>query len=77
MRREDNVVGAALPGRPTREDRRDHNAARASAEAADPIKALLDRLDAALARNGAVRLPDGRAVRVRAIGCGYAVARRP
>jgi hypothetical protein len=44
----------------------------------DPIRRLLDLLDTALARQGAITLPDGQTVLVRPVaeGC-YAVERRP
>ena len=67
MQREDHVVGAALPGRPTREDRCDYSAGLAGAEAANPLQCLLDLLDAALVRHGAIRLPGGRVVWVRPV----------
>ena len=68
MQCEDHVVGAALAGRPTREDRRDYSAGLAETEAADPIQRLLDLLEGAtLARHGTIRLPGGRVVWVRPV----------
>ena len=54
-----------------------HSDTGSSREALDPILHLLDQLDAALTDSGAIRLPDGRAVRVHPIFCGYAVERQP
>ena len=60
------------------EDRRGHSARPVDTEAADPVRHLLNLLDAALARQGAITLPDGQTVLVWPIsdGC-YALERRP
>ena len=57
-------MGAALAGRPTREDRREHSAGPAETKAGDSAQRLPDLLDTVLARHGAIRLPAaGRASR--------------
>ena len=76
MLREDHVAGRGVTPNPAREDRRDYSADLSRTETTDPIRRLLDLLDAALARDGAIRLPGGRVVRVRPLadGC-FAVER--
>ena len=76
--RGDHVAGRGATPNPARENRWQNSAGLAATEALDPIRRLLDLLDTALARRGAITLPDGRAVLVRPVtdGC-YAVERRP
>jgi hypothetical protein len=74
--REDRVVGAALAGRPTCEDRQEYTAEPASHQTLDPIRGLIKRLEAATASGGSVTL-NGRAIRVRVISGGFALERRP
>ena len=79
MLREDHVAGRGATPNPAREDRRDYSADLSRTETTDAVRQLLDLLDgAALARLGAIRLPGGRAVRVRPVhdGC-LAVERQP
>ena len=59
MLREDHVAGRGATPNPAREDRRDHSADPARAEATAAIRRLLDPLDAALVRRGSIRLPGG------------------
>ena len=70
MLREDHVAGRGATPNPAREDRRDYSADLSRTETTDPIKRLLDLLDAALARDGAICLPCGRVVRVRPLADG-------
>ena len=76
MHSEDHVVGATLPGRPTREDGRDDTADPAFDQVTDPIRALITRLDAAAASGGPVMLDGREPIRARAIPGGFALERR-
>ena len=75
--REDHVVGATLPGRPTREDRRDYTADLVPHQAPDPVRDLIACLDAAAASGGPVMLNGREPIRARAIPGGFALERRP
>ena len=77
MLREDQVAGRGVTPNPAREDRRNYSADLSRTEPTDAIRQLLNLLDAALARHGAIRLPAaGHAVRVLPVADGCCAAER-
>lgn len=74
--REDHVAGrGATPDR-AREDRQHYSAELARHQAADPVRDLIARLDAAAASGGPVTLDGRQPIRARAIPGGFALERR-